>query len=156
MFVFFVLVFVLARWLFTLEGNYLTKLVHGLNNIIKKLDHYYNAVKEFSLAVSHHGKWLIFFMLYKNVNWGGNFFWSVVIFILFFKKNIYSTPACWICDGYTPRWLSFISYPTRARGKRCYLVNWCFVFTYCRSPLLGACNSHNKPLQRHFDRPLYF
>ena len=25
-----------------------------------------------------------------------------------------------------------------------------------RSPLLGACNSHNKPMQRHFCRPVYF
>ena len=25
-----------------------------------------------------------------------------------------------------------------------------------RSPLLGACNSHNKPMQRHFYRPVYF
>ena len=25
-----------------------------------------------------------------------------------------------------------------------------------RSPLLGACNSHNKPLQRHFYRQVYF
>ena len=25
-----------------------------------------------------------------------------------------------------------------------------------RSPSLGACNSHNKPLQRHFYRPVYF
>ena len=25
-----------------------------------------------------------------------------------------------------------------------------------RSPLLGACNSHNKPMQRHFNRPVYF
>ena len=28
--------------------------------------------------------------------------------------------------------------------------------TCCRSPLLGACNSHNKPMQRHFYRPVYF
>ena len=27
---------------------------------------------------------------------------------------------------------------------------------YARSPLLGACNSHNKPIQRHFHRPVYF
>ena len=25
-----------------------------------------------------------------------------------------------------------------------------------RSPLLGAYNSHNKPMQRHFYRPVYF
>ena len=25
-----------------------------------------------------------------------------------------------------------------------------------RSPSLGACNSHNKPMQRHFYRPVYF
>ena len=28
--------------------------------------------------------------------------------------------------------------------------------TLARSPLLGACNSHNKPMQRHFYRPVYF
>ena len=28
--------------------------------------------------------------------------------------------------------------------------------TWIRSPLLGACNSHNKPVQRHFYRPVYF
>ena len=33
----FVCLFLLARWLFTLEGNYLTKLVHWLNNIVKKI-----------------------------------------------------------------------------------------------------------------------
>ena len=27
---------------------------------------------------------------------------------------------------------------------------------YDRSPLLGACNSHNKPMQRHFYRLVYF
>ena len=26
----------------------------------------------------------------------------------------------------------------------------------CRSPLLGACNFHNKTMQRHFYRPVYF
>ena len=30
------------------------------------------------------------------------------------------------------------------------------VVIYFRSPLLGACNSHNKPVQRHFYRPVYF
>ena len=28
--------------------------------------------------------------------------------------------------------------------------------TYIRSPLLGVCNSHYKPMQRHFYRPVYF
>ena len=30
------------------------------------------------------------------------------------------------------------------------------VIVIFRSPLLGACNSHNKPVQRHFYRPVYF
>ena len=27
---------------------------------------------------------------------------------------------------------------------------------FFRSPLLGACNSRNEPMQRHFYRPVYF
>ena len=30
------------------------------------------------------------------------------------------------------------------------------IFDKIRSPLLGACNSHDKPMQRHFYRPVYF
>ena len=31
-----------------------------------------------------------------------------------------------------------------------------YLILLVRSPLLGACNSHNKPTQRHFYRPVYF
>ena len=53
-----------------------------------------------------------------------------------------------VVTSYQEAWVSSSGVDHLARHRRyLYLI---------RSPLLGACNSHNKPMQRHFDRPVYF
>ena len=47
-------------------------------------------------------------------------------------------------------------HPPRYLLKCCSVPNgliWNIIFV--RSPSLGVCNSHNKPMQRHFYRPVY-
>ena len=102
--------------------------IRGFINILIIIKNWiiYNAIQEFSL-LNHHGIWTI--MMYKNsermLDFLGLFIFIVVLvfYILgaFLIKQLFHLCLLdmrWLytTQRYTPRWLSIISYPTRAHG----------------------------------------
>ena len=77
-------------------------------------------VYEHYTMLNKYGKWARNFFFF--LGGGGYFYFNLVFYILgaFLVKQLFH--SCWIWDGYSQlgatrlRWLSTISYPTRARG----------------------------------------
>ena len=58
-------------------------------------------------------------------------------------------PFAPVVDGYFMPGISYFTINATFCRKLGNLI-------HIQEPLLGACNSHNKPMQRHFYRPVYF
>ena len=79
--------------------------------------------------------------------------WELQFPIIQCKRNLFpghpGQPANWTDK----------QYGVNRQGTDQYGIVWNGIFRLkraSRSPLLGACNSHNKQMQRHFYRPVFF